>query len=687
MNIRPRPAAFALSCAALLTFAAARTEARAGQQQADPQQTATPAPQPTVTPAAATQPAAQPVPRDSRAKAYAKLLEGQRHISRARRAGGLTREGLAAAQSAFRQAAELDPSLAEAHTALAELAFFFTDDQAEAVRQAQAAIKANPDNFGARRLLARLYSLRAGTDRSKLKREDADRAIAALNEFLRLDPNDPESLALLGEFYHLTGREAEAIDAFRRWAGAPNTIDSQFYRVVTQGGELSPDGASARLAQSLLHAGRTAEAIASIRQALAADPDNERYLQLLGQAVEQGGDVSAALEELKRLTNVYPDNAAVVGLYARTLARAGRPDEGVAALRAAVAKAEGDAQLKLVEALAQVLSDALKFDEAVAAYDDLLKRRGITDAPLVADTDKQLASAYLERIVTLQRQAGNYDAALLTVARMRRLLGAASPMADFYTATVLREQGKRREALDAVRAARLKHPDQPALLRLEATTLAELGRVEEGAALLRARLTGNFADDYSTHLTIANLYLEAGRGKEAVEAARKLVEMTPAEQPELMAQSLVMLSSAQERAGDPKGAEESLRRILAREPNNATALNNLGYFLTERGERLQEALEMIQRAVRAEPTNGSFLDSLGWVHYKLGQLEEAEKYLSDAARRSPRSATIQEHLGDLLHKRGKSEEARAAWRKALSLSVEPAETTRLKTKLGGAANK
>ncbi len=684
MNFRPRAAAAtrALSCAALLGLAANTVTAARAQQPPGP------APQPSATPApAATPTSTLPATQPGRAKAYAKLLEGQRHLTRARRAGGITREGLAAAQAAFRRAAELDPSLAEAHTALAELAFFFTDDHAEAERQAQAAAKINPDNYGARRLLARLYSLRAGTDESKLKREDADRAVAALNEALRLDPNDAESLALLGEFYHLTNREPEAIEAFRRWASAPPALDAQFYRIVTQGGELSPDAASARLARSLLHAGRTAEAIASIRQALAADPENARYLLLLGQAVEQGGDVSAALAELKRLAGVYPNSAAVVGLYARTLARAGRHDEGVAALRAAVSKAEGDAQLKLVDALAQVLTDALKFDEAVVAYDDLLKRRGIGDAPLIADADQDLASTYLERIVTLQRQAGRYDSALATVERMRRLLGPANPMADFYAATVLREQGKRREALAAVRAARLKHPEQASLLRLEATTLAELGQVEEGAALLRARLRGNIEEDYATHLTIANLYLEAGKGKEAVEVARKLVEMTPAAQPELLAQSLVMLSSAQERAGDFKGAEESLRRILARDPNNATALNNLGYFLTERGERLAEAAEMIGRAVRAEPANGSFLDSLGWVYFKLGQLDEAEKYLSDAARRSPRSATIHEHLGDLHQKRGKPEAARAAWQKALGLSIEPAETTRLKTKLGGETRK
>jgi predicted Zn-dependent protease len=130
-----------------------------------------------------------------------------------------------------------------------------------------------------------------------------------------------------------------------------------------------------------------------------------------------------------------------------------------------------------------------------------------------------------------------------------------------------------------------------------------------------------------------------------------------------------------------------LRGILAKDPKNPSALNNLGYFLTERNERLPEALDMIQKAVRAEPANASYLDSLGWVYFKLGKLAESERYLRDAARRNPASATIQEHLGDLLQRLGKTEQARAAWQRALSLSVEAADTSRIKAKLNGESNK
>ncbi|MCA1555592.1 MAG: tetratricopeptide repeat protein, partial [Acidobacteria bacterium] len=158
-------------------------------------------------------------------------------------------------------------------------------------------------------------------------------------------------------------------------------------------------------------------------------------------------------------------------------------------------------------------------------------------------------------------------------------------------------------------------------------------------------------------------------------------------QPQLVTQALIMLSSAQERAGDTKGAEESLRRILSRTPNDATALNNLGYFLTERGERLPEALDMIKRAVKSEPTNPNYLDSLGWVYFKLGQLDEAERYLNDAARHNTRSSTIQEHLGDLYQKRGQLEPARAAWRRAVGLTTDASDITRLKAKINGDTGK
>ena len=557
-------------------------------------------------------------PRERRAGAYAKLLEGQRLFAAAR-TGGVTPDSVARAQQAFRRAAELDPTLSEARTALAEVFFFFLNDLEGAEREALAATRVNRDNLGAHRVLARVYTLRSNLTEGTLDRGLAERAVAEFRELLRLRPNDAESLALLGEFYLLTERAGEAVEAFRRWAGAPPPVETRFYQVVMKGGDLTPGTAYARLAEVLLSEGRATEALAAARGARLSEPETERARVLLGQASAQA---------------------------------------------------------------AQSYASDSRFDEAVKVYEDLLKARGIGDKPLTDKGEKQFAAGVLGSIAELRRQAGQAAEASATVERMRRLVGADDPTADLYAVDLLRQQGKKAEALGAIRAARLRHPNDTRLLYSEAGLLAEAGKVEEATALFRARLKGG-PEDYDQYIALANILIDAGRGREAVEAARKALELAPADRQDLAIQALFTLSSAHDRAGDVKAYEDALRQVLTRDPENSVALNNLGYFLTERNERLDEAFQMIQRAVRSQPANPSFLDSLGWVYFKLGKLEEAERYLRDAARRKPGSADIQEHLGDLLQRLGQLEEARAAWRKALALAVEPASTNRLKAKLNG----
>lgn len=677
-----------LACAALAPAASALAQGETNRTPPAPQRRPAQA-RPTPTPAATPEPTpAGPVTREWRAQAYVKMLEGQRYLAGAR-SGVLRVTALRTAQESFRQAAQLDPTLSEAHTALAEIAFLMQDvEQAE--KSAATATRINPDNFGARRILSRLHTLKSGLFEDNLDRARAEQAVSELREVVRLAPGDAEGWALLGEFQSALGRTDEAAESFRRWAAAPVPVETRFFEVITQGRQLGPDAAHARLAELHLRAGRTEQALEAIRRAIALEPENAGYLEILSRTAESGDPAKqqAVLAELQRAVAANPSNAAAVSLLARTQARLGKTEEAVTNLRAVIAKLGGAntrERFSLRLELAQLLADALRHDEAVAVYEELLKERRIGSAPLTTENDKRFAGLILARMVNLRRQAGQTDAALAVIERMRRLLGDTDPSPDLQHLLLLRAEGRREEALTIARRARAKFPDSAEFARLEAVTLAEMGRVDEASEILRGRLTGQ-AEDYTEYLTLANLLMEAGRGKEAVEAARKALELV-ADRPQLMTQALLMLSSAQERAGDPKGSEETLRRILAKEPDNATALNNLGYFLTERNERLNEALELIRRAVRAEPTNPSFLDSLGWVYFKLGQLDEAERYLSDAARRNPSSATIQDHLGDLYQRRGKPEQARAAWAKALSLSTETAETARIRSKLGGPTNK
>jgi Tfp pilus assembly protein PilF len=187
------------------------------------------------------------------------------------------------------------------------------------------------------------------------------------------------------------------------------------------------------------------------------------------------------------------------------------------------------------------------------------------------------------------------------------------------------------------------------------------------------------SDEFSNFLFISNLYSQAKRGKEAVDAANQAYLIT--ENAERKQIAKLTLATAQQMAGDFQGAEKTLREILKQSPGNPIALNNLGYFLTERDEKLDEALKLIERAVKIDPTNSSYLDSLGWAYFKLGKLPEAEKYLKEAVQIDDSSATIHEHLGDVYQKQGKPESAKASWQKALTLASEADEINRIKAKL------
>ena len=162
-----------------------------------------------------------------------------------------------------------------------------------------------------------------------------------------------------------------------------------------------------------------------------------------------------------------------------------------------------------------------------------------------------------------------------------------------------------------------------------------------------------------------------------------LVDSMSEEELEANTQPLYFRGICYEREKQWSKAEADFKRVLAFEPENADALNYLGYTWVDRGENLTEAFEMIRKAVEIEPNSGAITDSLGWAHYKLGQYDEAKKNLEDAVELSPSSATIIDHLGDVYWKLGRFREAGYQWERALEFEPTDEEGANIKLKLKG----
>jgi tetratricopeptide (TPR) repeat protein len=116
-------------------------------------------------------------------------------------------------------------------------------------------------------------------------------------------------------------------------------------------------------------------------------------------------------------------------------------------------------------------------------------------------------------------------------------------------------------------------------------------------------------------------------------------------------------------------AERDLRAILKLEPDSAAALNALGYILTDRTQRFDEARVLLDKAIALNGDDPAIIDSMGWLYFRTGNYAEALSYLRRAFSLYP-DAEIAAHLGEVLWITGAQQEARDVWDKALKLTPD-----------------
>lgn len=591
------------------------------------------------------------------------------------------------AMEMFQKVIELDPRAPQPHVALAELHYRLRNT-ADARREAEQALSLDPRTTDAHRLLGLIYRDEALTGND---REKARRAVEEFRQVVEDDEMDLEAWQSLAQMYALVGEPEKLKEALERWTSNDPTADQALYRLAliyfdkrdyrraaenaARALTIRPDSDYALvLAKSLLYQGHTTEALRTYREALDRDPSNSELRMNFAEALIFAGKYDEAVDILRKILADQPRNVEALRLTAQAYRRAGRRQEALETLRTALGALDTSDALELQFALAQTYEEMGQVDDAVATYEQMLKAL-VNPDKTVSDRFRRAVEHVLTSLALAYRQAGRREEAFKTFERMRAILGPESTRPDLLAIDTLREEQDYREMLARAEEAARRYPEERMFKLLQAQALGALGRLEEALALLDALMTGS-AEDIEVLSIKAQVLSDAERYKEAEAALQEALRRDPRNNA-----VLVQLSVTQERLGRFAEAEATLRLLLERDPDNAVALNNLGYYLAERGERLQEALELIRRAVTIDPTNGAYLDSLGWVYFQLGQLEEAERYLQQALVHQPRDATIHEHLGDLYLRWGKREKAQHAYERAYELARESQEKKRIGEKL------
>ena len=184
------------------------------------------------------------------------------------------------------------------------------------------------------------------------------------------------------------------------------------------------------------------------------------------------------------------------------------------------------------------------------------------------------------------------------------------------------------------------------------------------AALAEMRAEGDDEQQEQAWLTEARILREADERLLALDVLDEAVAARPGSVALLYSRALLAAES-----GLLGVAERDLRTIIAAQPDNAAALNALGYTLADQTDRLDEAEALIRQAYILQPDEAAIVDSMGWVAFRQGRLEQATQFLARAWAMD-RNPEIAAHLGEVLWTDGKREEAIRILREGAEIDAE-----------------
>lgn len=463
--------------------------------------------------------------------------------------------------------------------------------------------------------------------------QNLDYATRAARFWVKVDPGSAEarqalvSLLLGQQRYDKIKEHLEALIAL-----SPETREHAFLKVAVT------------LARSA-NAGTALEIMGSLAPVRNGDPDALYGYAYLALQLDQ---LDVALRAVEQVIAQRPEADRPVIMRSRILQRQGHKEAAIKYLEEAIDKSQANFPLRL--ALGQMLMETSHLSQAQALFAELEQEKP-------EDPDILMAQGFL----ALERL--DYERAENYFKRLAERAGSEedSLQARFYLGQLAELQGYPGKAIGWYGRITAGGFMVEAQIRWAILT-ARLGDIE--SAQQRLDLLSRKLPRQITRFQLAQgeILVDAERYAEAMALYDKALRAKPDDTNLLYARALVA-----ENLGHFNLLERDLRRILALDPNNAEALNALGYTFADRATRLKEALGYISRAAKLEPDNAFILDSLGWVHYRLGDYEKAEKYLRKALtiRKDPEIAA---HLGEVLWIKGDKTGARSVWQRSLKLN-------------------
>ncbi len=571
------------------------------------------------------------------------------------------------------------------------------------------ALSLTPNLPLARRLLATTY----------LKMGNPPKALSVLRANLEAFPDDKESLALAAEA-HLHAGDPKTAEAFFLKAAKLEPNDTRLRTAValtqlSRGNtsaafsELESIAASDKqthsdmaLISARLRRGELPEALKAIEAFEKKDPKNPLPSNLRGRTLFLLGNLPEARKSfelaLSKSPAFFPAVSSLAGLDAvegkrdAALQRytdflKANPKNEQALLALADVKARTGASAEDVQRAAEAAIQANPNDKASRLFliNYLLSRRDAKGAMVAAQAataaipnDGQL----LEALGKAQTAAGDYNQALYTFATFSTLF-PKSPEPYLRMADAHLLANNLNEAMLNLRRALDLAPGVIAAQRSLISVALQMKKPQLGIEVART-MQKQRPNDAVGYMFEGDVETSQKNWDAAIAAYRKgLDKKNPDALPVRLHEALVAAKRTAEAdkfeatwlSTNPKDAgfliylgdlalvrtnfavaEQRYLETLKLEPNNALALNNVGWMMARQGKT--GAVEFAQKAVRINPDSAAMHDTLAFALEAAKDLPGAISASRQATSIAPNNPGLRLHLAKLLLKDGKKAEAR-----------------------------
>lgn len=471
---------------------------------------------------------------------------------------------------------------------------------------------------------------------------DYEAAERAVNRWVSLDPGSAEAA------------ELAAVVALNK--GDVNTAFTMLSNVI----DTNPEELAYQAVEKVIYSGQQVESQLSLAKMIRLKyVDSIIAQRIYARLAFRNAQYPQALAATEKALSLDPGDERTLRLQSQILLAAGQSDMALEKMRGMITQSPDDFELRLE--YARMLVQAKEYERALSEYNLILQERS-EDASVI----------YTAAI--LEYELGNQQNAIVHFTKLTNTDSHANE-ANYYLGRLFEEQAD--QAVNYFSAVNSGEYYLESQVRV-ADLLARQGKRDEARAHLNRIRSSQNNDALKVRLYMAETRLL--REQEHYQDALALLDEALARYPQNI-DLLYSRAMTGQQAGDLSILERDLKKIIAQEPDNATALNALGYTLADQTDRYDEAFDLIEKALSLSPEDPAILDSMGWVLYRKGDLAGAEKYLSRAFTKM-KDAEVAGHLAQVLIEMGNQLQARETLREALIDDPENTVLLELQKKIG-----